>query len=97
MKEVVDNVVGTALNGGDVAKAVVDANLPFQIETLSDDREDPADKLERILIRSKDGKVDTVKKDPEFNAFLKGVVDSIERNAQVKQSKAAKSGENMLK
>ena len=83
MSDVINNVIGTALSGGDVAKTIVDAELPFAVDTPSDKSEAPANKLERILDRTQKGDVESVKRDPEFNAFLEGVVNSMEISNEV--------------
>lgn len=77
MTDVINNVVGAAFGGADVNQVIVDADLPFHVETPSDEAENPANKLERILNRAQ-GEIDSVKRDPEFNAFLSGVVKSVE-------------------
>ena len=80
--QVIGEVVDAAIYGGDVNQVLVEADLPFAVSTPSDQTEHPDDKLERILQRNGD-KVDDVKKDPEFDAFLNQVVSTVKETKTV--------------
>ena len=53
--------------------------MPFSVQTplLDSDVEPSVEKLDRIVCRSGDC-VEAIKKDPEFNGFLSGVIGNFE-------------------
>lgn len=63
--------------GVDVNVVIAAHDLPFNVQTppLQDDQEDAATKLDRIVCRSGDC-AESIKSDPEFDSFLKEVLDS---------------------
>ena len=79
--KIVGEIVGAANLGIDVEDVIEAQQLPFDVKTpdIVDDNEGVEDKLNRIVCRN--GKcVGEIKRDPEFDGFLKSVMGSFDLN-----------------
>jgi len=77
-EQIKENLIEDLLNlpnreGSDINDVVVEANLPFSVQTPSVGEEHPEEKLDRIVNRSGES-VKDIKKDPEFDSFLNGIL-----------------------
>jgi hypothetical protein len=81
--KLMEDVVDFVSLGADINDIVAEQNLPFKVQTpsLIDDSEAAESKLDRIVCRSGEC-VDDIKKDPEFDSFLSGVLSNFEAHGE---------------
>ena len=74
---ILKDIMGVIDIGNDINDLIKEQNLPFGVQTplIKGDDETAEEKLDRIVCRSGDC-VDDIKKDPEFDGFLSGVLSN---------------------